>query len=238
MKSLSFLMLFFSLSAIAITIDEAGTSRPRKPSLTLSYEVENSPDLERSMAKLMNLALNNLSSSLIIEADLDGDGELESYNIDPSKEGKFYPLGWEASRKESQGESSALKSCCSGMATGRRQYNPILKLNQGQISLESENGALKLSSVSEDARVRRNRLSADYMEVSFAQYNPKEISLDKARKGWDGTVKGSSKRNDNFKVSLVSEKGEVLSSVSLKTKGEGKTEVCGSSQMCGKTDHL
>lgn len=245
MKFFNLLFLLIPTLSYGLTIDEAGTQRVRKPSVTISYEVENSQGLQGAMVRLMNQALSDASSEVIIEADLDGDGELEPYKTSPTKPdtdgdgiSTSLPLGWEMGRKETDADSASIKSCCSGMATGRRQYEPRNSLSQGQISLESTDGMVKFSSVRERAQVRRNRIQVNYLEFSFAYYNPKEVILDRVRKGWDGTIKGSTKPASNVNLKLVSGDGKVLSEISLKTKGSGKTEVCGSDKLCGKTDHL
>lgn len=243
-KTIIFLMAMVTGSAQALMIDEAGTQRVRKPSVTVSYEVDSSASSPRAaLVRLMNSALDNPSSVIVIEADLDGDGELEPYKTSPTKPdtdgdgiADAAAPGWEISRKETSAEAALRTACCTGLATGKRQH---MGLDQNQIGVESEEGGVKYNRVVESARVARNRLSVGYEEVSLVYYNPKEVILEKVRKGWDGVVKGSTnKRNANIKIVLQTEDGKPLAEVAMKTKGSGKVEACGKDHLCGKTDHL
>lgn len=242
-KTIIILMAMVTGYAQALMIDEAGTQRVRKPSVTVSYEVDTASSPRGALIRLMNSALDNPSAVIVIEADLDGDGELDSHKTSPTKPdtdgdgiADATAPGWEISRKETSAEATLRACCSSGLATGKRQH---ISLDQNQTGVESEEGGVRYNRVVESARVTRNRLSVGYEEISLVYYNPKEVILEKIKKGWDGVVKGSTtKRNANIKVTLQTEDGKILAEVSMKSKGSGKVEACGSHYLCGKTDHL
>lgn len=245
MRILFLLILILSSSAYALTIDEAGTQRARKPKIEISLEVDSENSLMAEFRNIMDDASENDNSVILIEADLDGDGEVEKIEVhgdpheylDGRKGTKFTKIRKTTIAESELRESVSVNACCSGLATGRRQY---LNLQLSQSGASGSDGGISYNDVNESAIAQgvRRAGKTKYKNLTLRIDNPETDLLMRVMKGWDGTVKGSGKRSPEFKISIISGDGKVLSQLKTKVKGSGEIKTCGTDQLCGKTDHL
>lgn len=235
---LAIICLMFSVSVKAITIDEAGTTRPHKPGISFTGEIDpQSPQGLQDFQKLVQRAAQLDNALVIIDADLDGDGVSETieHSGDPHENvnGKISRT-FTAVDQNSQGLAER-REHGSGLATGRRQH---MMLFTSQTGLEGETGAVAMAQVTERAQVKKHIANVKYEELRIRLDGPSGELLAKVAKGWDGTVKGTSKRSSEVVIYLQNSQGREVMQVKLLLKGFGEVRVCSDSQVCGKTDHF
>lgn len=244
MRIIPLLFLLMTSTSMALTIDEAGTQRVRKPKLEINVEIDSDNSLMREFRGLMDDVAENDNSVIVIEYDLDGDGSPEKIEVhgDPHeyvngrKATKFTKIRKITTAESELRESVSVNSCCSGLATGRRQY---LNLQLSQSGASGSDGGVYYSDVNETAIAQgvRRAGKAKYKNITLRIDNPDSDLLMRTVKGWDYTSKGG-KRNNSLSISIMSGDGKILSTLKTKTKGDGEVKVCGKDLLCGKTDHL
>lgn len=239
-------LLFFTFSAQALTIDSSGSIIPKKPNIKLEFEIDPIKESERSAFE--SAAKKQAKGSIIALLDIDGDDIPEKFVIRPGKDNDCDFTGRDndcdgliTTASSTTAESDIVQtridrnSPASGQATGKRGHR---MMTQTQIMVEGFNGSLSIKKIKEIALMRKHVANIKYETFSLELNNPTQELADLLRKGWDGTVKGGSKRM-TIEIKLLNELGKEVNSLKIqKRPAKGKVESCDSNYLCGKTDHL
>jgi hypothetical protein len=198
-------------------------------------EIPINPSNQRELISFFNMAKKYPMASLIVSADLDGDGVSESYSLIPGKDNNCDGLDNDCdglvsitAEVKSIAETLVNRIGGTGLPTGKRMH--IVK---SQYSIYAYNGSITLNHVSET--VARKTVTNDSLVVLFSSPSPEFRSS--LRKGWDGSIKGitsATKPNSDTQITLqlVLDKTTIRTLILQRSDDMGRFEECESKTVC------
>lgn len=215
---LSTLLLANAVHAIAI--DEAGSSRPKKKpraTLVINLSGDSKEAAYKNMLALIRATVR-AQSEISVELDLDGDGKTEMITMDAKEEDLL-------------GIAKGAGSASATRLTDERRTRTIAYYTADKTAHGIGNSRMELilEEGTETEHVGRGRPGkTKFKNIVLRIADPSPETL---RKGWDGTVKGGSKK--------VIVRGWDPQKKALSVEAEGaldKVELC--TELCGATDHF